>query len=1211
MPNRYTSGSPRRSPGSPASPSAPWIAKSTPFVGRDVELDWLERSLKRAAHGEPRVCLISGDAGTGKTRISRKLADNAVRAGFRVCYGRGYEDFRVSYLPFEALLGELQTSAGEDVRIRAAAEALEGLFVRDVNAEAGEIELIGHRADSERLRAFHDIARGLIRHAQLGAVLLILEDLHWFDPSSLDLLSHIAFLAADASVSEPLPLLVVCTFRQHEAEQPLLRFQSRFQREEICESLALQGFDEDELAALIHALGISDPSHQLVVRLLQVTRGNPLFVEEILRHLLREGALVERVGRWETTLDVAELALPRLLGDAVATRARDLGADCRGALTLASFLGERFDLGGLSALANSNPDDLRTLLEEASIAGLVTSQGNEYEFTHSLTRQAFYTLPDRDRRREIHRQVADCLERRSDSETERYAQALADHWINGMRPGDEPRAVELASAAGDEAFRVFDWALAARHYEAALAANEVAGLLATDRHADLRYRAGVAEFRDMDADAALAHYSRAIQLFEECGDTRGRSRALLDQARTHLTLRSVPYGTLIDVDPLEGCLEDLGTSEPELSSYICATLADAYAIAKQPDRALRFGEQALEIGTQLGDDGLCAYARVALGNCHVQSVALDEARSCFEGALANARASGEAWTEGWALQRLPLTLAWLGRLDEADRSVREAAESAERINDWADHSLALGGQTAIAVARGDLERAETMARETLSLVGRTGYPWGGAIALTALAGARALRGLWTEANDALSILAEPGRVFEDPGHEMQFLVAVARLRTRAMAGEVDAECIDEAQNLLSLVKLTGPEIGTLAALCAFVEIAQRAQNASLAEKSLELLKMASERGAIFTAGCEYLLPRVMGVAEAVTGRVHEAEYFLRSAIELAERGGALPDLARSCVDLAAIVGERDGNVNREEALGLLARADQIFAEKKMAGVRDHAAAVAARIGCELPDDRSAIAADRDSSELEPIDREILEAVARGRDDREIGELLLLAPATVRARRGEIFERIGVAGRTGATAYALAQGDDAARRVFLPASSGGQAARRIILVSDIVGSTQLIESLGDAIAQQRVRDHNRLIRARARAHRGEEIQHTGDGFILAFENADSAVHCALSIQAALDEERRERGDEALAVRVGIHAGRALPDEGRLFGIAIHATFRVCDLAGSGEILVTEDAMGDCRDPKIEFEDVGPAALKGLSRPKNLFRVSSGGDAKRTA
>lgn len=1166
---------------------------TTPFVGRSVEYGWLEERLKVAASGRPQVVVIRGDAGIGKTRIVRELQATATRAGLRVWHGRAREDVALPYLAFEPLLAEL--AGGDPDRQSSPPDALRILVGSTSDADASSEP----KAGADRQRLFQRIVQAVFERARAGPILVVLEDLHWADGASLDLLAHLTYAASDAP--DALSLALVATVRPFEGSEQMGRILERIGREDPCHTLELAGLDEREVEAMIRACGVAEPSRQLVGRIAEVTLGNPLFVQEILHVLDREGALVERGGRWLARDDPAELCLPEHVAHAIASRMENLSAPCREVLVTAACFGEHFAVEDLEGFGGSQVSDLRRHLDEALRARVLASHGDRLQFAHPLMRQALYGSTSPFDRRRIHRRIATALEHLHADDLDVHVSRIAHHWIHGQERGDAEIVSRYACRAGDHALAIFAPGEAARFYEAALAVGDAPARLGERAPADLHLRAGMAHYRNMDAGPALEHFARAVGLFERTGDVAGLARALREQVRTRYTLAPVGYGTLIDVSELERALERLGDEEPALRGWILVTLTDVFMHGRRPNEAERCARRARAIGEKIADDRLVAAAAITLGTVHSQRL---EARlaleACREGHRSALR-SGDPWVEGWALQRMPLALVWLGRLEEAEATRQEASRVARRTGDWADHSIAMGTGAVLAGLRGDFAAVEREAHETMAMVRRSGYPWGGFVALSALYAARALRGKWEEARDALAILEEPGRVFEEGGPAARAIAAVGRLRLRALAQDFDLETREQLEGLSKVMQSVGPEVGTIGASCAFVEIADLLGDRALAEASLPALEVAEAGGVVFAGGGEFLLPRVQGVAAGLGGRWNAAEAYFERAVATALEAGARPDLARAELDRARMHIARGASGDRELASEELLRAIAILRELGMVPFLARATELARELGA--PAQAAVDGTRRGPDEPTPRELQVLEAVARGRSGREIADELLLREVTVRRLTETLFGKLGVDGRTGATAYAFERGlalPTAARP--RPLSRGGDAGLpRIIFVSDIEQSTALIQRLGDAAAQQLVHEHNRIVRACVRDHRGSEIQHTGDGFIVSFDSALRGVECAIEIQRELARRNRSVEESPLRVRIGLHAGTPLPEEGRFFGVAMNTAARICSRSAPAQILVSEAVRLLCEGSKFVFDAAGEASLKGIERPVALHRV----------
>src|SRR5207249_8992996 len=137
------------------------------------------------------------------------------------------------------------------------------------------------QTDQDKLRLFLAVSRTFLTMAQDAPTLFAIDDLHWADSSSLDLLQHLVFTMVDTAEREPVPILLVCTYRPHEGGERLAHLLTRIQRENICNTLTLRGLDEVDIAALLQGLGLGSPSYQLTATISQATQGNPLFIQEV------------------------------------------------------------------------------------------------------------------------------------------------------------------------------------------------------------------------------------------------------------------------------------------------------------------------------------------------------------------------------------------------------------------------------------------------------------------------------------------------------------------------------------------------------------------------------------------------------------------------------------------------------------------------------------------------------------------------------------------------------------------------------------------------------------------------------------------------------------------------------------------------------------------------------------------------------------------
>jgi class 3 adenylate cyclase len=201
--------------------------------------------------------------------------------------------------------------------------------------------------------------------------------------------------------------------------------------------------------------------------------------------------------------------------------------------------------------------------------------------------------------------------------------------------------------------------------------------------------------------------------------------------------------------------------------------------------------------------------------------------------------------------------------------------------------------------------------------------------------------------------------------------------------------------------------------------------------------------------------------------------------------------------------------------------------------------------------------------------EVLLQRAQGRTDQEIATALMLRPRTVARHVSTLSTRIGVSGREDAATYAREQvlsSQVAPQRWSGPRltpmhTASGVPAQPLltVLITDMEGSTALIDRVGDVQAYELLRIHNALIRDCLRAYEGTEVTHTGDGIEASFRLASHAVECAIAIQQAFARYNAEHPTTTIRVRVGINAGEPITTQGRLFGTSVHAAFRICTRA----------------------------------------------------
>lgn len=529
-------------------------------VGREAPLSALVSLVDRAIDGSGAVVLVGGDAGIGKSRLLRDLKQQAATREVRVIEGRcSSTESSVPYAPLmNALRFRIAKGEGEAV-----AEMLGPLraVLAPIFPQLPDNPAVAEPR-SDRERPFELIFTVLERLAADEPMLLVLEDVHWADPTSLELLHHLAHRAP------AFRMLVVATYRTDElhAAHPLRRLLGSLARDRVGQELRIEPLSRDETTEMLTGLLETTPDSEFAAAIWKRSEGNPFFVEELLSVLSAGGAVAPNA---ESARILERTPLPATVSEAVVERVNALGASAVETLSAAAVIGRSFDFEDLRGVLGMSELELLEVLEQLVAHQLLREDKLErkdsYSFPHALMQEAMYESLISRRRRVLHRRVAQALERRSGKTPPRLDE-LAFHFRIG---GDHERAWNYSRLAGDEAVRLRAWDDAAAHYENALASLEEM-TDESDRAADLIERlAAVAWRRSKSAEAAqfteealrlrraLGHDEEAARLLRriaslriEEGDTEGAGEALDEALRL--------LGKTPDSNQLGAIYDDLG-----------------------------------------------------------------------------------------------------------------------------------------------------------------------------------------------------------------------------------------------------------------------------------------------------------------------------------------------------------------------------------------------------------------------------------------------------------------------------------------------------------------------------------------------------------------------------------------------------------------------------------------------------------------------------
>jgi class 3 adenylate cyclase len=439
--------------------------RATPLFGRQPVLTRLRETLAEAACGERRLVMVSGEEGMGKTRLVAEAAADVVGTDGLVLRGAWHEEGVSDFEAFRQAMA-FHTSEVEPVLFRT---RLDGLLPALTSLVPGDAVLDPAPGESDRFALLDAVDTWFARLASSQTVLLWLDDLQWADPSSLQMLLHLARSPRPAQ-------LVIATTHQPAAltrDDDVSHILARLRRSPGFTHIDLSGLDTSAAQSLVSSTMTTALSPRALLRLHGWSGGNPLFLQELAR-LVDEshGGGSHRA----TIADLDEIGVPESVIEVVRWRLARRSARLSHVLSVAAVIGTTFDTQTLAAVLDASPDEVDRLIDEGCEAGFIdcpADAATHLAFHRDLVRQALYQdLPPRQRHR-LHQRVLDVLLDNPNPDPAAVVRHLS--FIAG--PEDLDRTVEFATSAAARAARQMAYENAARHYDAAMRV--------LDRHPDI------------------------------------------------------------------------------------------------------------------------------------------------------------------------------------------------------------------------------------------------------------------------------------------------------------------------------------------------------------------------------------------------------------------------------------------------------------------------------------------------------------------------------------------------------------------------------------------------------------------------------------------------------------------------------------------------------------------------------------------------------
>ncbi|UYM04295.1 helix-turn-helix transcriptional regulator [Solicola gregarius] len=968
-----------------------------PLVGRSGELTRLA-GLTGVSGGGARggAVLLAGDAGVGKTRLLGELVERARDADRCVLVGHclDFGDSALPYLPFTEVFGEL--AASEPEVIAELAEELPAVrrLLPHQRVMTGEHEDVTHLDRSE---LFEAVYRALDRLAAARPLLVVVEDVHWADSSTRELLTFL-FTRTFAA-----PVAIVASYRSDDLHRrhPLRRLVAEWSRLAGVTRFNLTGLGDADVRSLVRTLHPDPMPESDVNTIIARAEGNAFFTEELV------GAA--EFGRGTMPDDLAELMLIRL---------DRLDDDARTAVRASAGAGRRVSYALLSRVTDLEPERLDVALRQAVEHNVLVQAGDGYAFRHALLGEAVYEdlLPGE--RVRLHARYAEALRSREVGGT---AADLARH---ARAAHDVETALRASIEAGDDAMSVGGPEEAAQHYETALELlahldeSTLDSALDVDP-VDLTVKAG-------DAITVAGSPHRAVGVVREQLLQRDSTLEESDRVRLLVALVRAAFVSETDVDVLPLTTEALSlvSTEPTpLRAQVLGVHALANVERQRDDEAVRWAEEAIRIGNELGLPQVVADARTTIGRLDARIGDPESSKRTLRSVIEHARETDNLVGEMKGLHQLGSVHHEAGEFDDALATYIAAYETARDAGrPWAPYGFdgrVLAALTAYIAGDWDhVKRITDVRGESPPPLAEANLAAIGMLVAAGRGHAKALD---------LSPSIRPWW-FRDGMIAVQ--CGGAEIDLQGDRGDVDAAIEtyeDIAKAVTSLqwvwfparVRLSALLLGQLANHASGMPEGERQKTDSRIDQLIasadDVMRESRERrrpmgpeGMAWHARVQAEALRLRWLLGVDPPAEDELVASWEAAVASFEEFGHVFELARSRTRLASVlraVGRRTdarqlADAARDVATAL--RAEPLLVELRAIGSTGHRGPST-------------------DVTLTPREQEILALVAQGRSNAEIGRQLYISAKTVSVHVSNILSKLGASSRTEAAALARTQG----------------------------------------------------------------------------------------------------------------------------------------------------------------------------------------------
>jgi len=695
-------------------------AREVQLIDRAEEMNALRGAVDKAAHGEGGLVFLYGEAGIGKTRLTRELGAYARLRGMQVLYGRCPALFRMDGVPPYVLWSEVIKDFLQDCPPEQLYKVI-GYYpgevcklVPEIKQKLGTIpQSLPISPEHERDRLFEAVSQFMTNISKEAPLLIVLDDLQWTDQTSLLLLHYLA----RGVYREPLLLLGAYRDTDIDDRHPLSPVLTELNRERLLQSVPLKRMSLNDTSEMVKQILEQDEVPKVFCELVyERIGGNPFFVEEVIKSLKEEGVICREEDKWKIK-EVSRIKFPKTVEGVVKARISRLDDECQNLLTMASFVGNDFTFEALCGVTGVEEDKVLELMEKMLKTGLVKERlvrgEGVYSFADVIVRDVVHEEVSLLRHMKLHGTVGCALEKVYAKKIDEHLGELAYHFLEG---NDKEKAFDYFLKAGEKAQKIY------AHNETFSYLQHALELL-EEKKGNLEAKARITEsLGDTkswvgEIDACMKYWNESLALWGQLGNKESVSRLHVKMSRMFWDVvgdkdkASEHHRMALEILEKQPESVELASLYEDISHMLWRTGESA--------KALSYVQKAFELAEKLGSPEILADCYNDLGTLSLQSGEIEKSIKYMEKGLKVAVENNCTRPALHLYNNLSLGYDGTGDFQKAFETRQKGFEFGKKVGDV--HTVSWTGLTLSweYMDMGEMHKAFSMLEELLTLDKRT------------------------------------------------------------------------------------------------------------------------------------------------------------------------------------------------------------------------------------------------------------------------------------------------------------------------------------------------------------------------------------------------------------------------------------------------------------------------------------------------------------